>query len=56
MVQAQVESYRMTNKQLPASLDELESEGYLRADEKTCPDGRTLSISAEGEVQIIENP
>jgi len=56
MVQAQVESYRMTNKVLPTSLDQLQTDGYLRADEKTCPDGRSLSISAGGEVLIIDAP
>ncbi|PPA71400.1 competence type IV pilus major pilin ComGC [Jeotgalibacillus proteolyticus] len=55
MVQAQVESYRMTHNQLPSSIEELQNKGYLRDDENTCPDGRTLSIQQNGEVRIVES-
>ncbi|MGD7043957.1 competence type IV pilus major pilin ComGC [Jeotgalibacillus proteolyticus] len=54
MVQAQVESYRLTNNTLPASIEALQTEGYLREDETTCPDGRTLEIKSTGEVAIVE--
>ncbi|KIL45979.1 competence type IV pilus major pilin ComGC [Jeotgalibacillus campisalis] len=54
MVQAQVESYRLTNNSLPASIAALQADGYLREDETACPDGRTLSIESDGEVTIVE--
>ncbi|MDG5470793.1 competence type IV pilus major pilin ComGC [Jeotgalibacillus sp. ET6] len=54
MVQAQVESYRLTNNTLPASIEALQGDGYLREDETTCPDGRTLEIKSTGEVTIVE--
>ncbi len=56
MVQAQVESYRMTEKSLPASVEDLQLAGYLNQEETTCPDGRELAIGAEGNVTIINEP
>lgn len=56
MVQAQVESFRMSNQALPESIEALQGEGYLREDETACPDGRMLSINPDGEVVIDETP
>ncbi|MEW9500409.1 competence type IV pilus major pilin ComGC [Jeotgalibacillus marinus] len=54
MVQAQVESYRMSMKSVPESMEELQNSGYLREDELTCPDGRGLEIDSNGNVTIVE--
>ncbi|KIL48514.1 hypothetical protein KP77_23010 [Jeotgalibacillus alimentarius] len=56
MVQAQVESFRMSEKKLPADISELQTGGYLNQHETTCPDGRELTIGADGHVTIIEEP
>lgn len=50
MVQGQVESYRMDERAIPASVDDLVTKGYLKADNKTCPNGEVISISVEGVV------
>ncbi|WP_227395874.1 competence type IV pilus major pilin ComGC [Jeotgalibacillus aurantiacus] len=55
MVQAQVESYRMSNKALPESMVKLQEEGYLNAEEMTCPDGRELTIGTDGQVSVVES-
>ncbi len=54
MVQAQVESYRMSMKSVPESMEELQKSGYLREDELTCQDGRGLEIDSNGNVTIVE--
>lgn len=56
MVQAQVESFRMTEKSLPSDIAALQTAGYLNQDETTCPDGRELAIGTEGQVTIVEVP
>lgn len=49
MVQSQVQAYEIDYNQLPASMDELESKGYLK--QKTCPNGGAVSLDATtGEV------
>ncbi|TFD92277.1 prepilin-type N-terminal cleavage/methylation domain-containing protein [Jeotgalibacillus sp. R-1-5s-1] len=55
MVQAQVESYRMSNKALPESMEKLQEKGYLNAEEMTCPDGRELTIGTGGQVAVVGN-
>lgn len=49
MVQGQVESYKMDEKEVP-TIDQLVSEGYLKEGETTCPNGDVVSISATGVV------
>ncbi|MDZ5712154.1 competence type IV pilus major pilin ComGC [Jeotgalibacillus haloalkalitolerans] len=56
MVQAQVESYRMSEKSLPADIAALQTSGYLNQNETTCPDGRELTIGSEGDVTIVDAP
>ncbi|KIL44387.1 competence type IV pilus major pilin ComGC [Jeotgalibacillus soli] len=56
MVQGQVESYRMANNAVPASVETLQTQGYLRQNEITCPDGRELVINTDGHVTIKETP
>ncbi|WP_165967115.1 hypothetical protein [Jeotgalibacillus sp. S-D1] len=46
----------MANQTLPASIDELQDEGYLRQDENKCPDGRSLEIEEDGKVAIVQAP
>jgi competence protein ComGC len=48
MVQSQVQAYYIDHNAFPASVVELNSEGYL--DQTACPNGDTLIISSEGEV------
>ncbi|MTD29950.1 competence type IV pilus major pilin ComGC [Planomicrobium sp. YIM 101495] len=49
MVQGQVESYRMDERKIP-SMEDLVTEGYLKDGETTCPNGKTVAISAQGVV------
>ena len=48
MVQAQVEAYQIDNETMPATLDELQSKGYI--EKTTCPNGSKVSMDAEGKV------
>lgn len=52
MVETQVQSYKMENDKLPASVDELKSAGYLNT--STCPDGKTVVINADGSVDTVD--
>ena len=47
MVQGQVESYRMDEKAIPVMADLVEN-GYLKANETSCPNGKAVIISAQG--------
>jgi competence protein ComGC len=51
MVEGQVEAYKMdkTNTE-PVSMAVLVTEGYLNDEYQKCPDGKTLTIDAEGNV------
>jgi competence protein ComGC len=55
MVQAQVQSYEIEHKKYPAGTEDLVSEGYLKEGETSCPNGASITISAEGEVAQSEN-
>ncbi|WP_404403783.1 hypothetical protein [Jeotgalibacillus malaysiensis] len=46
----------MSEKSLPASIEDLQVAGYLNQEETTCPDGRELAIGSEGNVTIINEP
>ncbi|MBB4825713.1 competence protein ComGC [Sporosarcina luteola] len=48
MVQGQVEAYKMDHKEIP-TLESLQEKKYV-AENPQCPDGRSLTISADGEV------
>lgn len=50
MVQAQVQAFEMENKRVPTGIDELVKEGYLREEAKGCPNGKTVTIDADGNV------
>ncbi|WP_097677923.1 competence type IV pilus major pilin ComGC [Bacillus massilinigeriensis] len=52
MVQGQVQAYEMDKGKLPADLAELETNGYLKKGETSCPNGKALTISSEGEVTM----
>lgn len=49
MVQGQVESYRMDKKTVPAITD-LVTEGYLKENETSCPNGAAITIGLDGTV------
>ncbi|MFJ7681681.1 competence type IV pilus major pilin ComGC [Peribacillus butanolivorans] len=52
MAQAQVQAYEIDNGKLPASIDEMESQGYLK--QKSCPNGDGISLDNKGKVTVIE--
>jgi competence protein ComGC len=52
MAQAQVQAYEIDNAKLPASIDVLETEGYLK--QKSCPNGTAISMDNKGKVMIVE--
>jgi competence protein ComGC len=52
MVEAQVQSFEMEKKRVPTGIDELVDEGYLHEDAKGCPNGKQVSIDAEGNVVV----
>lgn len=52
MVQSQVQAYEIDNTKLPASINELETQGYLK--QKTCPNGDGISIDNKGKVSVVE--
>src|SRR5690625_2815331 len=45
VVQAQVDTYRLETGDYPASLDTLETAGYITKDQKTCPNNKELDYS-----------
>ncbi|MGM9926239.1 MAG: competence type IV pilus major pilin ComGC [Bacillus sp. (in: firmicutes)] len=52
MVQAQVQSYQIDENKLPASLEDLKSNGYIES--TSCPNGKELALSTEGKVSVGE--
>lgn len=52
MVQSQVQAYEIDNSKLPASINELETQGYLK--QKSCPNGDGISIDNKGKVTVVE--
>ncbi|MFB6465829.1 competence type IV pilus major pilin ComGC [Cytobacillus sp. Hz8] len=50
MVQGQVQAYEMDKGTLPKDTTELETNGYLKKGETSCPNGSSVTISAEGDV------
>lgn len=50
MVEAQVQSFEMEKQRLPGDLAELITEGYLKEEQSTCPNGKTVTISSTGVV------
>ncbi|GGP12749.1 competence type IV pilus major pilin ComGC [Oceanobacillus neutriphilus] len=45
VVQAQVDAYHIDTGNMPSSLEQLESTGYINEDQQTCSNGNKLSIS-----------
>ncbi|MFC4558800.1 competence type IV pilus major pilin ComGC [Virgibacillus kekensis] len=50
VVQAQVDAYFIEQKTYPLDMAELQSSGYITAEQDTCPDGTVLTISETGVV------
>lgn len=51
VVQAQVDAYHIEEQDYPAGLGELEREGYITEEQRTCPDGTDLDYDpSTGEV------
>lgn len=55
MVQGQVEAYKIDNKKLPTSIDDLVDGAYLKENERTCPNGDTVVIQEDGSVSRGES-
>lgn len=53
MVQGQVEAYKLEYKKTP-TIDDLVAKNYLKEDETSCPNGKSVSINSSGEV-IVDN-
>lgn len=56
MVQGQVESFRMNENTIPASLDDLVSKGYLNENETSCPGGQGVQVDRTGKVTVVALP
>lgn len=52
MVESQVQSFEMDKDRAPTDIDELVTEGYLKT--KSCPDGTTVVIEADGTVDAVQ--
>jgi competence protein ComGC len=50
MVEAQVQAYKMDKGIFPTSIEELETEGYLKSEESPCPQTGEITIDATGKV------
>ncbi|WP_019154489.1 competence type IV pilus major pilin ComGC [Robertmurraya massiliosenegalensis] len=50
MVEAQVQAYKMDNNTEPISIVNLQSKGYLTAEQSSCPNGDKITIDSEGKV------
>ncbi|MFD1864086.1 competence type IV pilus major pilin ComGC [Planococcus chinensis] len=55
MVQGQVESFRMDKKSVP-TVENLVTDGYLKANETSCPNGDQIAISVDGVVSSSATP
>lgn len=54
MVQAEEQSFEMDKKRVPTGVEELVTEGYLKPENKGCPDGKTdIQIAADGTVTAV---
>ncbi|WP_203246920.1 competence type IV pilus major pilin ComGC [Sporosarcina beigongshangi] len=53
MVEGQIEAFKMDEKKLPISLEELTEKEYL-PENPQCPNGSQLSISLDGKVEIAD--
>ncbi|WP_164668622.1 competence type IV pilus major pilin ComGC [Virgibacillus doumboii] len=49
VVQAQVDAYYIEKKNYPASIDALETAGYITEDQKECPDQTSLQLTTDTE-------
>jgi competence protein ComGC len=54
MVEAQVQAYEMDKQKLPASLGDLQTEGYLNEEQSSCPNGDKVKIGENGKVDVVK--
>ncbi|MBC1336714.1 competence type IV pilus major pilin ComGC [Listeria innocua] len=52
MVQGQVQSYQLDKNAIP-SVNDLVSGGYLKSNQKSCPNGNNIKIDSSG--NVVEN-
>ncbi len=50
MVEGQIEAYKMDGNTDSVTIDSLVTDGYLNDEYKACPDGRAITVDAEGKV------
>jgi competence protein ComGC len=50
MVEAQVQAYKLDKQTYPATLEVLETEGYLKENQTACSANVTITLGANGEV------
>ncbi len=50
MVEAQVQAFSIEHQRLPESVDELISNGYLKEENSSCPNGEKITIDNNGKV------
>lgn len=55
MVQAQVQAYEIDKKAIPSNIQDLVDEDYLNENNTTCPNGKAITISADGKVESEES-
>lgn len=55
MVESQIQAYKIDKHKIP-TLQELQTDGYLKSAEGACPDGTTIQIEADGEVAKSPTP
>lgn len=54
MVEGQVEAYKMANgNAIPVTMALLVDKKYINENHQTCPDGQSLTIDAEGNVDTV---
>ncbi len=55
MVEGQVEAYKMDGNTGQVTIQNLVTEGYLKDEYKACPDGRAITISQNGDVEVSDS-
>ncbi|PAQ14814.1 competence protein ComG [Bacillaceae bacterium SAOS 7] len=52
MVEGQVQAFRIEESTYPSTVQDMVDKGYLKENETKCPNGKELTISADGEVTV----
>lgn len=52
VVQAQTNAFYLEKDRYPENVDELASEGFIKEEQKTCQNGKSITISSDGLVSV----